>query len=118
MGNTPADTELSKEGLRYNIQLPESEKEEIRMAVARGGPFLDENYPDWKERVNPYTINMAGPKDCLLAQASGTDYHQARSNLRLKFEGSCALGFNVPSGSLNLSATSFLKDEWIRQYFS
>ena len=119
VANTPADIVLSKEGLRYNIQLPKSEKEKIRVAVTKGGPFLDEKYPDWKERVDPYTIVMASPVDCVLAQASGADYRQTRDGLGLSFEDSCALGFSFLSRSSNLyDALNFLKAEWIRQHLS
>ena len=43
----------------------------VKERVANGVKFLDEEYPDWREKINPETRNMRDCITCVVGQVLG-----------------------------------------------
>ena len=48
--------------------------EHVRLAVKHGANWLDENYPDWVEKINLYDLDMGDCQNCMIGQVVG-DYN-------------------------------------------
>ena len=101
--------------------ISENRKEIMIAGVAMGGPFLDEEYSGWRDRVNRSTVKMANSNLCVLAQASGKSYFEALRDHDLNFARTRELGFIIPSergGREARTEYAFLKKEWSRQHLN
>ena len=47
----------------------------VKERVALGVAWLNENYPDWRERIDPATLRMSDACRCILGQVEGSFYH-------------------------------------------
>lgn len=65
---------------------------EIRARVQKGVALLDKEVPDWKERIDPGTLNVAASNSCILGQLFG-DYFVGVAKLGLSGTQTRALGF-------------------------
>lgn len=50
---------------------PHQGTEEFADRVARGAALLDQADPGWQDRINPLTLNIADPFNCVLGQLYG-----------------------------------------------
>ena len=47
----------------------------IEERVAVGVEWLNENYPNWREQIDPARLQMSDPCHCILGQLEGNFYH-------------------------------------------
>jgi len=71
-----------------------SEQTDAQIRVAAGATYLDENIPNWRERVNPERLDISRIFSCVLAQL-GEEYHAVARKLGLDDEQRVRLGFFV-----------------------
>lgn len=74
--------------------------------AAAGAAFLDENGPaDWRDRVDPLTLNLESSNECVLGQVysvfGGGGFWHARNKFSWNDHDTVALGFDVSSADLN-----------------
>ncbi len=97
------------------IEKPEpTTTEDIDAAVERGVAWLDENLPDWKDRVSsPEILDHC---NCVLAQLSKDgDFYDAKSEFDLTSEESIRLGFNMVNGyEQPKERWEYLQEAWDR----
>ncbi|WP_281783733.1 hypothetical protein [Sinimarinibacterium flocculans] len=71
------------------MQLPESATE----AVANGVELLDARVPDWRERIDTDTLNLADFRNCVLGQLGG--YTVLRDEWDMSIREAVACGFEA-----------------------
>lgn len=67
--------------------------------ISAGLAFMDERYPGWRNRINPDTLDVADPCNCILAQATGRDYNEVVPELGLRAMAASRLGIFVIDNS-------------------
>lgn len=67
--------------------------EVARERAARGAALLDVTQPEWVSRVDPKTLAVSDPENCVLGQVYG-DYDEAINALNLDARGQKEFGFD------------------------
>jgi hypothetical protein len=65
----------------------------LRERVERGAEYLDEDWPDWPERIDLETLDLNGGDRCVLGQLFG-GFREGREILGLSLAVTRVLGFN------------------------
>ena len=70
-------------------------KERARRNAIEGVRWLDENHPDWAQRV-PETVDIIDYTHCIVPHLTGLDYHEGVYKLIGNNQDPISLGFFVP----------------------
>lgn len=82
--------------------------ENFKKEVDRGYKWLNENHPDWKNKVNVNTLSMSDSENCILGQIFG-NYFEAEKVLGKQF---CHNnGFSIDDSLINRSFFE-LTNQW------
>ena len=65
----------------------------LRERVGRGAVYLDNDIPDWAERIDISTLDLTGGDHCVLGQVFG-GFREGREILGLSLAVTRVLGFN------------------------
>lgn len=80
--------------------------------IAKGIDYLDSVNPNWRESVNPASLNMVNARSCVLGQVFG-NYYEAVQGVRAAGKYPAALGFTYDGqGSLSDAPWSDLNQQW------
>jgi hypothetical protein len=98
--------------------------------IAKGMALLNAKRPAWRKKVNPDTLDMLDPSDCVLGQVTG-DYFSSKACELLGWEDvginvysptleaynkrAGEFGFAPPDGGMDENSISWdrLRDEWL-----
>lgn len=68
-------------------------------SISAGLAFMDQQYPGWRSRVNPDTLDIGDACNCVLAQATGRDYNEVVHEIGLRPMAAAELGIYVIDNS-------------------
>lgn len=77
--------------------------------VEKGAAYLDDRYPGWVERIDLDKLDMLNATCCVLAQASGKNYHTLPPAVR---ESAVNLGFTLHDTAEYDSSWVVLTNSW------
>ena len=69
----------------------------VTEAVARGIKWLDVKIPGWRDKINPESLNLRYPCDCVLGQIDD-DFYASVWKHRLTRAQVFRFGFHAPKG--------------------
>jgi len=84
--------------------------------VGNGIRFLDDNYPDFREYVDPDQVIIRSATQCMLVRASRMDITVAATKHALQHADLVRLAFSIPKDNL-ASDWDLLQIEWMKQAF-
>lgn len=78
-------------------------------AVERGVDLLDERVPEWRTKIDVFTLRMSEPDRCVLGQLFG-GYSEGVAELRLSGnQDPCRMGFDIYDG---YTSYEYLQTAW------
>lgn len=83
--------------------------------IQDGVKWLDENYPNWRDKVDPDTLNIGSDCGCILGQVN-KKYTDTLKQHGLSHRQACELGFNVPDDIIDEYFDNDMEDDIDLEY--
>lgn len=79
-----------------------------------GVEYLNKNYPDWLTTVNPDTLNMRFPDECIIGQVAGNFFKVFPHDFTEEDQPAIALGLALSDVELESGESNYpaLTQEW------